>query len=83
MVNFCNVVNCNLGDVGTVKSLGSVGVLKGTIMANDVLAIGAPQFVAAGSFNQLVSAIKNTATYVNLHTQNIDGEVRGQIVVDK
>jgi hypothetical protein len=61
---------------------GTSGTLTGTIMATDIQGI-ATQFVKPGVFNQLKNAIKNGAAYVNLHTTQIDGEVRGQIVLDK
>jgi hypothetical protein len=83
MVNFCKVANsCNFGNQGTVAYANSVAILEATLTAQDVEEI-APQFVTKGNFNQLLRAVVNGATYVNLHTQKIDGEVRGQISVDK
>jgi hypothetical protein len=74
MVEFCGAaVKCP-----AVKT----GVLQGKIMAKDVLAIP-NQNVSPGNFKQLMKSILNEATYVNLHSKNIDGEVRGQIVVDQ
>ena len=73
MVVFC-------GDPNNSCPATTSGTLQGTVYFNQIKAIP-KQFLKAGDFNQFVRAIKSGATYVNLHSTQIDGEIRGQIVV--
>jgi CHRD domain len=73
MVAFC-------GDRNNPCTTGKSGTLQGTVNFNQIKSIP-KQFLKAGDFNQFVRAIKSGATYVNLHSTLIDGEVRGQIVL--
>ena len=55
------------------------GVVRGTIVAADVVG-PAGQGIAAGEFRELVRAIRNGATYANVHTPLFPaGEIRGNI----
>lgn len=55
------------------------GSVSGTIIAADVIGpVG--QGIAAGEFAELVHAIQNGATYVNVHTnKHPGGEIRGTV----
>lgn len=58
------------------------GTVSGTIQPNDVLAIAGPpaQGLAAGEFDELIRAMREGVTYVNVHTTLVPtGEIRGQI----
>ncbi|MBA2527060.1 MAG: CHRD domain-containing protein [Pyrinomonadaceae bacterium] len=58
------------------------GNFTGVIDAADVIG-PAGQGIAAGEFNELVRAIRNGATYANVHTNLYpSGEVRGQLSGD-
>jgi hypothetical protein len=58
----------------------SPATVTGTITAADVTALAAGQGIEAGSFDELVRAMKAGATYVNVHsTRWPAGEIRGQI----
>jgi CHRD domain len=53
------------------------GTIEGTIVADDVLPVGN---IDAGSFDELLGAIRADATYVNVHSTEFGaGEIRGQI----
>jgi len=57
----------------------SAGTVTGTIEPTDVRAVS-DQGIAAGEFDELVRAILNGATYVNVHTTAFPGgEIRGHI----
>lgn len=59
--------------------LATAGTVSGTIVAADVLTVGA-QGLAAGEFAEFVRAIRNNATYVNVHNMTYPGgEIRGAI----
>lgn len=54
------------------------GTVEGNIVATDVLATS--QGIAAGEIAELIRAMRNGATYVNVHTTRFPaGEIRGQI----
>ena len=53
--------------------------MQGVITQADVIG-PTTQGIGAGQFNALVRSVRNTATYVNVHTANFPpGEIRGQI----
>ncbi|MGH2475431.1 MAG: CHRD domain-containing protein [Candidatus Limnocylindrales bacterium] len=55
------------------------GTVTGTIVAADVVGPAA-QGIAAGEFAELVRAIRNGATYANVHSEMFPGgEIRGNI----
>ena len=59
------------------------GEVEGTLTPASVLGNAAAQGIEAGSFGELVGAIRNGATYVNIHsTKWPAGEVRSQIQHD-
>jgi CHRD domain len=60
----------------------TAGTVTGTIAATDVTSSpeATAQGIAAGEFEELVSAMQNDATYVNVHTGvHPGGEIRGDI----
>lgn len=58
------------------------GVVKGTVVAADVVG-PTGQGIAPGEFNELVRAMRNGATYVNVHSPTYpSGEIRGNIKRD-
>jgi hypothetical protein len=58
---------------------GPSGEVTGSIIASDVQAI-ATQQVPAGSFDELLTALRSNLAYVNVHTTaSPGGEIRGQI----
>ena len=55
------------------------GTISGTIVPADVVG-PTDQGIAAGEFAELVRAIRNGATYANVHSENFrGGEIRGNI----
>jgi hypothetical protein len=71
----------NLGDgpPGTQACPAGDGEITGVITAAEVLG-SATQGLDIGAFNQLLQAMLDRATYVNVHTEvHGDGEIRGQI----
>ncbi len=59
--------------------LTTTGEISGVITAANVVG-PAGQGIAAGEFAELVRAIRNGATYANVHTANFPpGEIRGNI----
>jgi hypothetical protein len=55
------------------------GTFTGTVTATDVIG-PAGQGIAAGEFAELLRAMREGATYVNVHTdKHAGGEIRGQI----
>ncbi len=58
------------------------GTVEGTITAANVLAIPA-QDLAAGDLASIIAAIRDGATYANVHSRKRPGgEIRGQILTD-
>jgi hypothetical protein len=58
---------------------GPSGEVTGTLIPSDVLGLGTQQ-VTAGSFDELLTALRAGLGYVNLHTTaSPGGELRGQI----
>jgi len=73
---------CNNTTVGPVPQPcpQSAGTITGTITAADVIG-PAGQGVSAGEFADLLRAIGDGVSYVNIHTTPFgNGEVRGQII---
>jgi hypothetical protein len=67
------------GGGGKPDCPAEAGTVSGTIVPSDVTGPAA-QGIAAGEFDELVRAIRNGATYVNVHTSAFPGgEIRGQI----
>ena len=59
--------------------LTTTGEISGVITAANVVALN-NQGIAAGEFAELVRAIRNGATYANVHTANFPpGEIRGNV----
>jgi len=57
----------------------TLGTVTGTITASDVIGPGG-QGIAAGEFSEVLDAIREGVTYVNVHTdKHPGGEIRGQI----
>ena len=78
-VFFCT--NLGNGPAGTQTCPNGPGTqtITGTIKPTDVLAV-ANQGFAAGGFDQLLDAIANDVTYVNVHSvQYPGGEIRAQL----
>ncbi len=61
---------------------GAAGTVSGTIVPTDVIG-PTGQGITAGQFSELVRAIRNHATYANVHTAAWPGgEIRGQLERD-
>ncbi|MFC0508214.1 CHRD domain-containing protein [Micromonospora costi] len=59
------------------------GTVTGTIKPDDIVG-PADQGIEPGEFDEVVDAIEAGVTYVNVHTKKYpDGEIRGQVKVDK
>ncbi len=70
--------NPGSGPVGT-QACPASGTITGTIRPADVIG-PAGQGIAAGEFDELVSAIEAGAAYVNVHSSAYPGgEIRGQL----
>jgi CHRD domain-containing protein len=64
---------------GSKPACPASGTVTGTIVPADVIGPSG-QGIAAGEFAELVRAIRNGATYANLHTEMFPGgEIRGNI----
>jgi CHRD domain-containing protein len=58
---------------------GVGGQVTGTIQASDVIG-PTGQGIAPGEFDELVAAMRASATYANVHTEAFpSGEIRGRI----
>jgi CHRD domain len=67
------------GPAGTPACPARRGTVRGVITPADVIGPTA-QGMSAGQFNALVRAVRNNATYVNVHTRAFPtGEIRGPI----
>ena len=67
------------GGGGKPACPATAGMVTGTIMAADVIG-PAGQGIAAGEFAELLQAIRQRITYVNVHTdKHPGGEIRGQV----
>jgi hypothetical protein len=76
--------NLGNGPVGTQACPAQGGTIRGTITAADVGPGGAAQGLAAGEFDELVSAMRSGAMYVNVHSvDRPGGEIRGQLDEDR
>lgn len=71
--------NLGNGPEGTQPCPASPATVTGTIVAADVVGPSS-QGIAAGEFAELIRAIRNGATYVNVHSSKFGtGEIRGQL----
>ena len=72
--------NLGNGPAGTQPCPPAPATISGTITALDVTAGAAGQGLNAGEFEELLRAIRASATYVNVHTTGRPGgEIRNQI----
>jgi hypothetical protein len=79
MVFLCS--NLGNGPAGTPACPGPKGgQVSGTLDAASVVAGAAAQGVAAGELDEVIDALRNGASYVNVHTTlYAGGEIRGNI----
>jgi CHRD domain-containing protein len=74
--------NLGNGPAGTQECPAAPATVTGTLAAADVIG-PAGQGIAAGQFDELVDAIREGVTYVNVHSSLYPaGEIRGQIESD-
>jgi hypothetical protein len=75
--------NLGNGPVGTPACPASPGSVSGVINAASVLGNAASAGLEAGNLAELIGALRNKATYVNVHTTKWPaGEIRSQIAHD-
>jgi hypothetical protein len=78
MIFLCS--NLGNGPAGTQACPPSPGSISGTIEADDVVAAAAAQGIAAGELGEVLRAMRNGVTYVNVHSDLFPGgEIRGQL----
>ena len=78
MIFLCS--NLGNGPAGTQACPPSPGSVSGTIEADDVVAAAAAQGIAAGEFAEVLRAMRNGITYVNVHSDLFPGgEILGQL----
>ena len=72
--------NLGNGPAGTQPCPAPPATISGTIVAADVTNLANERGISAGELDELISAIRNGATYVNVHsTRWPGGEIRSQI----
>jgi hypothetical protein len=75
--------NLGNGPAGTQPCPSPSGTVTGTIRPGDIIGPSA-QGIAAGEFDELVSAIRAGYTYANVHSQAFPpGEIRAQLEDDR
>lgn len=73
------VISFLCGGGGKLACPSPGGTVEGSITATDVIG-PAGQGITAGEFDELIRAMRQGATYVNVHSTNFPaGELRGQI----
>jgi hypothetical protein len=78
MIFLCS--NLGNGPAGTQACPPSPGSISGTVSADDVVAAAAAQGIAAGELGEVLRAMRNGVTYVNVHSDLFPGgEIRGQL----
>ena len=78
MIFLCS--NLGNGPAGTQACPPSPGSISGTIEAGDVVATAAAQGIAPGELGEVLRAMRNGVTYVNVHSDLFPGgEIRGQL----
>jgi hypothetical protein len=74
--------NMGNGPAGTATCPAEPGTVSGTLEPDDVIG-PTDQGIAAGEFDELVDAIRNGVTYVNVHSSLYPGgEIRAQLEED-
>lgn len=72
--------NLGNGPAGTPACPTPAGTVTGTLTAASVAGGAAAQGINPGEFAKVIRAIRNQATYVNIHTQAFPkGEIRDQV----
>jgi hypothetical protein len=75
--------NLGNGPPGTQPCPAPPATISGTIVAADVTNLANERGISAGELDELISAIRNGSTYVNVHsTRWPGGEIRSQIEHD-
>ncbi|HSB12429.1 MAG TPA: CHRD domain-containing protein [Blastocatellia bacterium] len=72
--------NLGNGPAGTQACPPPPATITGTLRASDMVNTASGQGIAAGEFEELISAIRAGKAYVNVHSAKFpSGEIRGQI----